>query len=214
MQMLAERKAVVEYGRKLAGSSLTTGTGGNISVFDRARGIIAVSPSAMDYNTIQAGDIVLMSIDGDIVDGSRKPSTEAPLHLAHYRARRDIAAIVHSHPPYATTIACLNWEIPALHYLIGFSGRKVPLAPYAAFGSEELARLTVAAIGSHNAVLMANHGLLTVGKDLASAFATSEIVEFMARVLLQAKSVGEPRLLSEHEMDEAIARFGTYGQTR
>jgi L-fuculose-phosphate aldolase len=210
MQMQAERTAVVEYGRKLANSSLTTGTGGNISVFDRARGIAAMSPSAMDYDLVRPGDVVLVSIDGEIVEGGRKPSTETPLHLAHYRARPDVAAIVHSHPPYATTVACLNWEIPALHYLVGYSGRKVPLAPYATYGTDELARLTVEAIGAHNAVLMSNHGLLTVGRDIASAFATSEIVEFMARVLLQAKSVGEPRLLTDPQMDDAIARFGSY----
>ncbi len=214
MQMLAERKAIVDYGRKLARSSLTTGTGGNISLFDRGRGIVAVSPSAMDYDAIRAGDVVLVSIDGSIVEGSRKPSTETPLHLAHYRARSDINAIVHAHPPYATTVACLGWEIPALHYLVGWSGRKVPLAPYATYGTDQLARLTAQAIGTHNAVLMANHGLLTVGVDLAAALSTAEIVEFMARVFLQARSVGEPRLLSDPQMDDAIARFGSYRQPR
>jgi L-fuculose-phosphate aldolase len=212
MDMQPEREAVVEYGRKLLASSLTTGTGGNISAFNRDVGLIAISPSAMDYSVIRPDDVVLVSIEGKIIQGHRKPSTETPLHLAHYRARADVNAIVHTHPPYAITVACLGWEIPALHYLVGYSGKKVPLAPYATFGSEELGRLTAQAIGECNAVLMANHGLLTVGKDLGSAFTTSEIVELMARVFLQAKSVGEPRLLSDAQMDEALAQFGSYGQ--
>jgi L-fuculose-phosphate aldolase len=214
MQMQAEREAVVEYGRKLLSSSLTTGTGGNVSTFNRQAGIVAISPSAMDYNVITADDVVLVSIDGKVVDGKRKPSTETPLHLAHYRIRPDVNAVVHTHPPYGTTVACLGWEIPAMHYLVGFSGKKVPIARYATYGTDELARLTAAAIGPHNAVLMANHGMLTVGKDLASAFATSEIIELMARVFLQAKSVGEPCLLTDTQMDDVLAHFGSYGQSR
>ncbi len=212
MQMRAEREAVVEYGRKLLSFSLTTGTGGNVSTINRASGIAAISPSGMNYDIIRAEDVVLVSIEGRIVEGHRKPSSETPLHLAHYRARADVNAVIHTHPPFATTVACLGWEIPALHYLVGFSGKKVPLAPYATYGSEELARVTARAIGSHNAVLMANHGMLTVGKDLASAFAASEIVELMARLFLQAKSVGEPRLLSDTQMDDVLLNFGSYGQ--
>ena len=214
MRMQVEREAVVEYGRNLLASSLTTGTGGNVSVLNKESGVIAISPSAMDYTTIKPEDVVLVSLDGQVVDGSRKPSTETPLHLAHYRIRPDIGAVVHTHPPYATTVGCLHWEIPAMHYLVGFSGKKVPLAKYATYGTEELARLTAEAIGPHNAVLMANHGLLTVGKDLASAFTVSEIVELMARVYLQAKQAGEPQLLTDAQMDDVLAHFGSYGQGR
>ncbi len=214
MRMKSEREAVVEYGMKLVPAGLTTGTGGNISVLDRASGVVAISPSAMDYARIGAEDVVLVDLDGKVVEGSRKPSTETPLHLAVYRVKPEIGAVVHTHPAYSTTVACLGWEIPAMHYLVGFSGHKVPLAPYATYGSDDLARLTAAAIGPHNAVLMANHGLLTVGKDVASAFTVSEIVELMARVYLQAKAVGEPRLLSPTQMDDVLLHFGSYGQAR
>lgn len=214
MRLRAEREAVVEYGRKMLPSGLTTGTGGNISVLDRASGVVAISPSAMDYASIRPEDVVLVGLEGKVVEGDRKPSVETPLHLAHYRKRTDIGAVVHTHSPYATTVACLNWEIPAMHYLVGLSGQKVPLAPYAPYGSDDLARLTAEAIGPHNAVLMANHGMLTVGKDLASAFTVSEIIELMARIFLQAKAVGEPRLLSPAQMDDAIRHFPSYGQTR
>jgi L-fuculose-phosphate aldolase len=205
MQMEREREAVVAYGRKMLSSSLTTGTGGNISVIDRGQQLIAISPSGMDYETIRPEDVVVVSTEGRTVEGDRKPSTEIRLHLAHYRLRAEINAVIHAHPPFATTVACLGWEIPPIHYLVSFSGRKVPIARYATYGTEELARLTAEAIGPHNAVLMSNHGILTVGQDLASAFATAEIIELMARVFLQAKAVGEPQCLSDTQMDALTA---------
>jgi L-fuculose-phosphate aldolase len=109
-------------------------------------------------------------------------------------------------------MACLNWEIPAVHYLVAFSGHKVPLAPYATFGSEELAVNVAAAIGDHNAVLLANHGLATVGTNLATAFAVAEEIELVARIYYQAKSIGEPVILPSCEMSRVIEKFAVYGQ--
>lgn len=212
MRLEKERSDVVAFGKKLITSGLTTGTGGNVSVFNRAEGLIAISPSGMDYMETTPADVVLVDPEGAVVEGSRKPSSETPLHLAHYTARPDVCGVAHTHSVYATTIATLRWELPAMHYLVGFSGRKVPVAPYATFGTEKLARITAEAIGSHNAVLMANHGLLAVGPTLAAAFGVAEIIELMAQIFYQAKCIGKPQLLTDAEMDDVLASFAHYGQ--
>jgi L-fuculose-phosphate aldolase len=207
------REAVVKFGRKMITSHLTTGSGGNLSVFDREQGLIAISPSGIEYFDLQPADVVVVDPEGAIVEGSRKPSSELDFHLALYRHRPDVCAVVHTHSVYATTIACLGWEIPPVHYLIGFAGHKVPLAPYATFGTRRLADNLVAAIGDCNAVLLANHGLVTVGPTLALAFAAAEEVELVARIYYQARSIGDPVILDEAEMSRVIEKFKHYGQS-
>ena len=153
-----KEKLFVRFGLKMVESGLTTGTGGNLSVIDRNLGKVAVSPSGIEYSALQPRDVVLTDMDGNIMDGSCRPSSELGFHLAIYRQRKDVQAVVHTHSPYATTMACLGWEIPAVHYLVGFSGKKVPLAPYATFGTPELADIVAEHIGEYNALLLANHG--------------------------------------------------------
>jgi L-fuculose-phosphate aldolase len=110
-------------------------------------------------------------------------------------------------------MACLGWEIPAVHYLVGFSGHKVPLAPYATFGTPELAQNVADGIGDYHAVLLANHGLVAVGADMGRAFNTAEEIELVARIYYQTKSVGTPVILPEEEMARVLAKFATYGQS-
>jgi L-fuculose-phosphate aldolase len=212
MQLEKERQQVVEYGKKLITSGLTTATGGNLSILDRDAHLVAISPSGFDYFKTTAEDVLVVDMRGRVVEGSRKPSVELHLHLALYGRRPDVGAVVHTHSTYATAVGCLHRELPPFHYLIGFSGRKVPLAPYATFGSKELAHKVSETIGDYNAVLMANHGLISVGPTLAAAFTTAEIIEFMARVYCQARSLGEPVLLSDQEMDKVMEEFKSYGQ--
>jgi L-fuculose-phosphate aldolase len=164
-------------------SGLTAGTGGNLSVINRKKKVIAITPSGVDYFEMSAEDVVLVGMEGGPVERSKyKPSSELLFHQALYRRREDIQAIVHTHSVYATTLATLGWEIPAFHYLVAYSGRKVPLAAYATFGSERLARNVAEAIGENNAVLMGSHGVVTVGPTLAKAFEAAEIIEYVARV--------------------------------
>jgi L-fuculose-phosphate aldolase len=215
MRLEKERKEIVTFGRKLLTSGLTAGTGGNLSVVNRKKNCIAITPSGVDYLAMSPGDVVLVGMEGGPVEASRyKPSSELLFHQALYRKRDDIQAIVHTHSVYATTLATLGWEIPAFHYLVAYSGRKVPLAPYATFGSEELARNVADAIGENNAVLMGSHGVVTVGATLAKAFETAEIIEYVARVYYLAKGRGEPALLSDQEMDKVLEKFKGYGQHR
>ncbi|WP_321371971.1 L-fuculose-phosphate aldolase [uncultured Desulfuromusa sp.] len=212
MLMLREREAIVAYGLKLIRSGLTTGSGGNLSILSRKDNLIAISPSGIDYHEMTIADVVIVDRAGRKVEGALKPSSELGFHLALYSAREDITSVVHTHSVYATTIACLHWEIPAVHYLVAFSGDKVPLAAYATFGSEALADNIIAAIGDYNAVLLANHGLVAVGHDLDNAFNTAEEIELVARIYYQAKSLGDPVLVGAEEMKIVAEKFRSYGQ--
>ena len=212
MYLQHERELIVQYGRKLITSNLTTGSGGNLSLFNREQNLIAIKPTGIDYFDLRPEDIVVMTPSGEIVDCDKQPSSEVNIHLNLLKHRPDINAVVHTHSVYAVTIACLNWELPAVHYLIGYSGNKVPLAPYATFGTPELADNIVRSIGSYNACLMANHGLVVVGKNLPSAFATAEEIELVCRIYYQARCIGEPVILSDGEMSTVCEKFKTYGQ--
>ncbi len=212
MLMHNERTEIVRYGRKLLTAGLTTGTGGNLSIYDRETGLLAISPSGIDYEAMVPEHVPVVNLQGTAIQGDYAPSSELGFHLALYRRRDDIKAVVHTHSVYATTMACLNWEIPAVHYLVAFSGHKVPLAPYATFGTAELAANVVGAIGAYNAVLLANHGLVTVGANLATAFAVAEEIELVARIYYQTKCIGEPVILPDAEMTRVVEKFATYGQ--
>ena len=213
MRLEKEREEIVAFGRKLLTSGLTAGTGGNLSIANRKRNLVAITPSGVDYLEMSPEDVVLVGMEGGLVETSKyEPSSELLFHLALYHKRQDIKAIVHTHSVYATTLASLGWEIPPFHYLVAYSGRKVPLAAYATFGSEGLARNVAGAIGENNAALMRSHGVVTVGPTLAKAFETAEIIEYVAKVYCLAKNLGEPTILSHEEMDKVIEKFKSYGK--
>lgn len=214
MLLMREREEIAVFGRKMLAAGLTTGTGGNLSIFSQEEGLIAVTPSGVEYEEMAPADVPVVDLSGATVEGRRAPSSELEFHRALYRKRPDIRAVVHTHSVYATTMACLNWEIPAVHYLVAFSGHKVPLAPYATFGTPELAANIAESIGTFNAVLLANHGLVTVGEDLAAAFAVAEEIEMVARIYYQAKCIGEPVILPPGEMSRVVGKFASYGRKR
>jgi L-fuculose-phosphate aldolase len=207
-----EREEIVRFGKKLLTARLTCGTGGNLSVFNRRDGLVAISPSGIEYDEMVPADVPVVEMGGETVEGNRKPSSELDFHLSLYLKRPDIRAVVHTHSVYATTMACLNWEIPAVHYLVAYSGHKVPLAPYATFGTPELASNVAETISDYNAVLLANHGLVTVGPNMATAFAVAEEIELVARIYYQTKCIGDPVILPDSEMSRVIGKFATYGQ--
>jgi L-fuculose-phosphate aldolase len=211
MLLEEERKNIVQFGRNLLNAGLTTGTGGNLSIYNRTEGLVAIKPSGVNYFEMNPSDVVVIDLGGHTSDGTLKPSSETNFHLSLYKFRPDINAVVHTHQIYATTIACLNWELPAVHYLIGMSGNKVPLAAYATFGSTELSENILHAIGNYNACLMANHGLVTVGANIAAAFAVAEEIELVSRLYYQAKCIGNPVILSDDEMQVVIKKYQTYG---
>ena len=212
MLLINERQAVAEYGKKMITSGLVKGTGGNISLSNPEKTLLAITPSGVAYEGLATEDVVVVDMDGNRVDGQLKPSSEMAFHLALIKQRPDIKAVVHTHSDHATALACLRWELPAVHYLIGSAGNVVPLAPYATFGTKALADNICRVIGSSNAVLMANHGLVTVGTNLRKAFTTAELVEYVAKVYLITKSVGTPVQLSMEEIEEVIQRSVGYGE--
>jgi len=212
MRMQRARQQVAQYGRRMAAAGLVTSTGGNLSVINRKQGLVAISPSGRDYADTAAGQVVLVDLAGQVIDGPGRPSSELAFHLALYEARPEIGAVVHTHSPYAATLACLGWELLPAHYLVGFSGGKVPLAPYQEVGCRELAEVVVETMQGYNAVLLANHGLVVVGANLGLAFGAAEALELAARVYYQARVAGKPRLLSKKQMDELLPKFAAYGQ--
>lgn len=214
MRLAAEREAIVKFGRKLITSNLTTGSGGNLSLYNREERLVAIKPTGIEYFDLEPEDVVVLDPEGRIVEGRLKPSSEVNFHLGLMRGRADVNAVVHTHSVYATTIACLGWELPAVHYLVGFSGNKVPIAPYATFGTPELADNLLKSIGSYNACLLANHGLVTVGANLATAFAVAEEIELVARIYYQARGIGAPVILSDAQMAAVLEKFKTYGQKK
>ncbi len=206
-----ERRLVVEFGRQLVTRRLTSGTGGNLSVLRRDQGLVAISPSGLDYFHTRPEDVAVVNFSGQVIDGIRRPSAETAIHTGLYALRGDIGAVVHTHSVYATTFACLHREIPATHYLVGFCGTRVPVAPYATCGTSLLAKHVTAAMRSFNAVLMANHGLVAVGASIQRALATAEAVEFAARVHYQCLAIGDPVILPDREMQRVIRKIADYG---
>ena len=208
--MMQEKEQVVRYGKKLIDRRLTTGSGGNISVCNREKNLVAISPSGLDYYETTPEDIVILDMDGNLVEGKHRPSSEAGMHLAFYKNRADVSGIVHTHSKFATAIACMGWELPAVHYLIGMAGHRVKCTGYATYGSDELAKKALETIGDSNAVLLANHGLIALGEDVDRAFSTAEHLEFVSEVYYLTKTLGTPNILSDENMNEVMKKFGTF----
>lgn len=213
MLLKAEREQIASYCRKMLQSGLTKGTGGNISIFDRKSGLIAISPSGVPYDTMRGEDVPVVSVDGELVEGTYRPSSELPMHLIFYRRREDIDSVVHTHSPFATTIATLGWDLPAISYLVAFGGVNVRCAPYATFGTEELAEYAYQGMIDRRAVLLANHGFLSGGTSIDHAFNIAEEMEFCCEVFYRAKSIGVPLELDQTEMTKMLMKFESYGQS-
>lgn len=213
--MEEERKAIVHYGKKLIESGLTTGTGGNLSVYNPELGYMAIKPTGIDYFEIQPEDVVIMDLNGNIIDGWLKPSSEYEMHAIVYRNRDDAKAMIHTHALYLTTIACLRQDLPAVDYLVAHAGgENVRCAEYASYGTKELAENSLKAMEGRKAVLLANHGVNVIGDSLDQAFAILEQLEFCAKLYWQAKAIGEPVILPDEEMQNMVQRFSNYGQRK
>ena len=212
MLMEKERLLLIEYGKKLVKAGLTKGTGGNLSIFDRKNGHVAITPSGIDFFEIQPEDIVIIDVDGNVIEGNRVPSSEWAMHVMPYKYRDDIDAVIHAHTMYATVMACLRQELPATHYMIAVAGENVRVAEYATYGSPELAKNAFEAMKDRKAVILANHGILTGANDLLNAFNILEEIEYCSEVYTKAKAIGEPVILPHEEMTLMAEKFKTYGQ--
>jgi L-fuculose-phosphate aldolase len=189
---------------------INQGKSGNLSV--RLTDGFLVTPSALAYEVMLPDDIVKMRWDGT-PEGTRPPSTEWRLHRDIYLGREDARAIVHAHPMFATTLACLDKEIPAFHYMVAVAGGStIPCAAYATFGTQELSDRTVAALAGRKACLMSHHGMVAFSDAMPAALTLAVEVETLSAMYWRALQIGPPTVLPEEEMARVLARFAVYGK--
>lgn len=201
-QLLAISRKLVEYG-------LNRGTSGNASVRD-GDGFL-VTPSGVAVEAMTPHDMVWMDFDGN-AQGSRTPSSEWRFHRDILQARPEVGAVIHTHAMFATTLSCLRRDIPAFHYMIAVAGGDtIRCAPYALFGSQALSDAALAALKDRRACLLANHGMIAVGRDLERALALSVEVETLCEQYCRALQIGEPALLDAVQMAEVLEQFKDYG---
>jgi L-fuculose-phosphate aldolase len=197
-------------------AGINRGKSGNVSVrwrVDDSDGFL-ITPTGVPYASTSPEQIVAMTLAGE-TRGSLLPSSEWRFHRDIYSARADAQAIVHTHSPFATTLACLHQGIPSFHYMVAVAGgNDIRCAPYATFGTQELSDLTVAALAGRRACLLANHGMVAVGASLEGALALAVEVETLAEMYGRALQIGEPVLLPDAEMARVLEKFATYGQSR
>ncbi len=210
----APREQMIATCRRLGLLGLNQGTSGNVSVRvseDPADGFL-LTPTSLDYAEMEPADIVQVSFSGECV-GRRRPSSELPFHLAILQARTDVRAIVHTHSMHATAVSCLRRGIPAIHYLVAlFGGNDIRCAEYATFGTDELSANLVAALRGRRAALMANHGLVIAGDNLAHALSLTVEAEQLAKLYLATLATGAaPVVLDDAEMARVAQRFQDYG---
>lgn len=207
----ALREQLRDFALQLNSSGLSVGRSGNLSI--RYKDGCLITPSGVDYQQLNAADMVRIDLDGQKQDEGLNPSSEWHFHCGLYRSRPGVHAVVHAHPTYCTSLACSHHSIPAFHYMVAVAGGKdIPLAPYALFGTEELSEYAIKALQGRQACLLANHGMIAVGSDLPAAFNLAREVETLAQQYCEVLKLGEPKLLSDPQMQLVLDKFSSYGQ--
>ena len=218
------RSTIVETALAMNAHGINRGKSGNVSArlrHDRFDGFL-VTPTGLPYDRTTPADIVPMTLDMEpdghlhgIPQGGRLPSSEWRFHRDIYRTRSDANAIVHTHAPFATTLACHGRSIPAFHYMVAVAGgRDIRCAKYATFGTQALSDYALVALDGRRACLLAHHGMIAIGASLAQALALAIEVETLAEIYWRSLAIGEPDVLPEAEMDGVLEKFKTYGQPR
>ncbi|VTR09091.1 L-fuculose phosphate aldolase [Clostridioides difficile] len=212
------REQVAEAARRVAAEGLLIGTAGNVSA--RAGDHVAITGTGIVLAECSAADVTVVSLSGDAVDGMIAPSSELDLHLCVYE-RTSAQAIVHTHAPFGTAVACVSGltSLPVLHYQQLGLGGAIPIAPYATFGSPELAEIVAGALVDTQVALMANHGSVARGSSLADAVANALLLEWLATLYHRASSIGRPRELTADEQQSTVAQairldYGTPKENR
>lgn len=212
----ALRNAVIATALAMNAAGINRGKSGNVSVRWRAHDFdgFLLTPTGLPYADTTPNDIVAVALDGTFT-GARMPSSEWRFHRDIYLQRADATAIVHTHSPRATALACLRLGIPAFHYMVAVAGGSdIRCAPYATFGTQALSDHALAALTGRRACLLANHGVIALGASLAGALALAIEVENLAEMYTHVLQVGTPVVLDEHEMHVVLEKFATYGQPR
>lgn len=208
------KEEVLEYSLKMSRSGMCPATWGNISARDHESQLVVITPSGIPYERLKLSDLCVVDINGKQMDCKWKPSSEMPLHLMFYRNKNRVNGIVHTHSIYATAFAALQMEIPVIVATLASGvGGNVPCTPYSKSGNDEFAKLAVETMGDKTAVLLGNHGVVTVGKKLEDAYTVAELVENAAKIYSIALSAGKPNILSPEESIRIREKYLTkYGQ--
>jgi len=207
----ALRAEIIAVTHALDAAGLVPNKSGNVSC--RSRGGFLITPAGMPYRELVPGDLVELAVDGSPPATGRRPSSEWRMHAAIYAARVDAAAIVHTHSPQATALACAGRGIPAFHYMIALAGGDIRCMPYATFGTAELAVTAVQGLAARRATLLGNHGVIAIGGSLADAHAVALEVENLATEYLAMLAAGlVPKLLDDAELQRVIEKFADYGR--
>lgn len=194
------RLEVLAAAKKAYDEKLMAGTSGNLSIVCREQGLIVITPSSYDYRLMEEKDIVVIDMDGHVVEGCHKPSSEWRMHAELYRHLPHVGAVVHTHSPYATSFAVNHQEIPViLIEMIPFLKGKLEVSPYAQQGSAQVGLNAVPILERKNACLMANHGVVAVGETLSAAYLNSVYVEDTAKIYHMALSAGTPVVIEGYE---------------
>ena len=209
MILQAEREEIALYGKKMLTENLVKGTGGNISIYSREKGLMAISPSGKDYLTINPEDVVVTDLDGNVVEGELKPSSEHKMHAIFYKKRDDVNSVVHTHSTHAATLSCMRQNLPPIYYLQIIAGMKpIQCSKYALTGSKELAEYAYKAMGTQNGALLANHGVITAAINLKIAYYMAEQIEFASELYLKAGAdLSRVTPLNETEAQEMFDVF-------
>lgn len=211
--LYAERQALADACRTLAGRGLVVGTAGNLSV--RVDELVAVTATGARFESITADEVTVVDLAGNVVAGGLEPTSELGMHLGIYE-RYGAGAVVHTHAPMATAVGLVTDELPCIHYQMLLLGGAVPVAPYATFGTPELAGYVLDALAGKNAALMANHGAINHSSTLDKAMEAALILEWACGIYLQAKTVAEPRVLDAAAQEAVVlaALASSYGSTK
>lgn len=210
----AARTEVVAVARRMTADGLVVGTSGNVScrcATATRDDLVAVTPSGVDYATMTPDDVCVVDLDGVLVDGVLRPTSELPLHRACYR-HPDAGAVVHTHSTAAVAVSLLADEVPLVHYQTAMFGGPVAVTPYAPFGSDALAGHVAAALAGRSAAVMRHHGTVVRAPSLSAAYDGARQLEWMCDVWLRASAVGPPALLEPPEIEEIVGRMAGYGQ--
>jgi L-fuculose-phosphate aldolase len=212
-ELQVAREQLVSYCGRLIADGLAVGAAGNMSV--RVGDVVAITPSGVRYSELIPDDICVVTLTGEEVAAHETPSSELPMHLAVYAAT-NAAAVVHTHSAEAIALSATNDELPAIHYAIASLGGPVRVAGYTRFGSAGLAEAAVKALAGRSAAILENHGAICYGRTLTQAYDRALLVEWLARVFRLACSYGQPRILTQAELDEVSAesRRRRYGERR
>jgi len=204
-----KRQSIIDACRSMNALDINQGTSGNISL--RHNTGLLITPTSVPYETMQPEEIVFMDLDGSF-DPAQRPSSEWRFHLDILKARPEVNAVVHAHPPYSTILAIMGLEIPPIHYMIAVAGGDtIRCAPYATFGTQELSEHAVRALEGRLACLLEHHGMMAVGPSLAKAMWLAVEVETLARQYHGCLQIGTPRLLSKAEIKKVLGRIAGYG---